>query len=357
MDLAHVRILRLAAGTASSMWFSQAVGWDMSFIAPVMTMFILALPFPAPKLKSGILFVAALTLSMYAGLLLLPSLLNYPMVGLLLLILALFWSFYYTAKGGSAVLGTFVTVGIAMSTAVGSVSVDATLMLISSFSVNTVIGIVFVWIGHLLVPDSLALAEDSQQAGKPPPKPEPDLAEARWSAFRSLLIVFPLALWFMLSSASASYVPVMIKVASMGQQATMENAKLVGRSLIMSTLIGGIGAIIGWNVLLIVPTLSVYALLIALGALVMGPRIFQGRAMHPQAGTWSYGFLTMIVILAPAVMDSAGGSSADAAFWSRLVMFALTTLYGVIAVFVVDAFRPGLKVGTDPGGEQVRSTS
>ena len=355
MDLAHVRILRLATGTAASMWFSQAVGWDMSFIAPVMTMFILALPFPAPKLKSGILFVAALTLSMCAGLLLLPSLLNYPLVGLLLLILALFWSFYYTAKGGSAVLGTFVTVGIAMSTAVGSVSVDATLMLVSSVSMNTAIGIAFVWIGHLLVPDTLAPAEDSQPAGKPPPKPEPDLAEARWSAFRSLLIVFPLALWFMLSSASTSYVPVMIKVASMGQQATMENAKLVGRSLILSTLIGGIGAIIGWNVLRIVPTLSVYALLIALGALVMGPRIFEGRAMHPQAGTWSYGYLTMIVILAPAVMDSAGGSSADAAFWSRLLMFALTTLYGVIAVFVVDAFRPGLKAGTESRSDQAQS--
>ena len=357
MDLAHVRILRLAAGTAASMWFSQAVGWDMSFIAPVITLLILGLPFPAPKLKSGILFVAALTLSMYAGLLLLPSLLNYPLVGLLLLILALFWSFYYTAKGGSALIGTFVTVGIAVSTAVGSVSVDATFMLITVLSTNAIIGVAFVWIGHLLVPDSLALAEDSQPAGKPPPKPKPDLVEARWSAFRSLLIVFPLALWFMLSSASTAYVPVMIKVASMGQQATMENAKLVGRSLIMSTLIGGIGAIIGWNILSIVPTLSVYALIIALGALVMGPRIFQGRAMHPQAGTWSYGYLTMIVILGPSVMDSSGGSSADAAFWSRLLMFALTTLYGVIAVFVVDAFRPGLKAGTDPGGEQARTTS
>jgi len=346
MDLAHVRILRLAAGTAASMWFSQAVGWDMSFIAPVITLVILGLPFPAPKLKSGLMFVAALTLSMYAGLLLLPSLLNYPLVGLLLLILALFWSFYYTAKGGSAVLGTFVTVGIAVSTAVGSVSVDATLMLISSLSMNTVIGIAFVWIGHVLVPDSLALAGDSQPAGKPPPKPEPDLAEARWSAFRSLLIVFPLALWFMLSSGSTSYVPVMIKVASMGQQATMENAKLVGRSLIMSTLIGGIGAIIGWNVLRIVPTLPVYALIIALGALVMGPRIFRGRAMHPQAGTWSYGYLTMIVILGPAVMDSAGGTSADAAFWSRLLMFALTTLYGFVAVYVVDAFRPGARLAS-----------
>ena len=169
MDIAHVRILRLAAGTASSLWFSQAVAWEMSFIAPVITMFILALPFPAPKLKSGIAFVAALTLSLYAGLLLLPSLLNYPMVGVLLLVLALFWSFYYTAKGGSAVLGTFATVGIGLSTAVGSVSVDVTLMLIKGFSINTIIGVIFVWIAHVLVPDSLAQAGDGAAPGKPPP--------------------------------------------------------------------------------------------------------------------------------------------------------------------------------------------
>jgi uncharacterized membrane protein YccC len=352
MGIAHVRILRLAAGTALSMWFSQAVGWDLSFIAPVMTMFILALPFPAPKLKSGIMFVAALTLSMYAGLLLLPPLLNYPLVGLLLLVLALFWSFYYTAKGGSAVLGTFVTVGIALSTAVGSVSVDVVLMLIQGLSMNTLIGIAFVWIAHVLVPDALATADEDLPAAKPPAPPEPDLADARWSAFRSLLIVFPLTFWFMLSSTSAAYVPVMIKAASMGQQATMEDARLAGRSLILSTLIGGIGAIIGWNVLRVVPTLSMYALIIALGALFMGPRIFQGRAMHPHAGTWSYGYLTMIVILAPAVMDNTGGSSADAAFWSRLLMFVLTTLYGVAAVFIVDAFRPKRLASTAPRVEQ-----
>jgi len=341
MDISHVRILRLATGTASSLWFSQAVAWEMSFIAPVITMFILALPFPAPKLKSGIAFVAALTLSLYAGLLLLPSLLNYPMVGVLLLVLALFWSFYYTAKGGSAVLGTFATVGIGLSTAVGSVSVDVALMLIKGFSINTIIGVIFVWIAHVLVPDSLARAEEGATPVKPPPAPEPDLAEARWSAFRSLLIVFPVALWFMLSSASTAYVPVIIKVASMGQQATNEGARLAGRSLLASTLIGGVGAIIGWQLLRVAPTLSMYTLVIALGALVMGPRIFQGRAMHADAGTWSYGYLTMIVILAPAVMDSTGGTSANVAFWSRLLMFALATLYGVIAVYVVDAFRPG----------------
>lgn len=340
MTIAHVRILRLATGTALSMWVSQAVAWDLSFIAPVMTMFILALPLPALTLAMGIKFLAAMSLSMYASLLLLPWLLDYQLVGLLLLVLALFWSFYFTARGGSPVLGTFVTVGLALSTAVGSVSVDATLMLISGLLLNATIGIVFVWIAHALLPDSIAggfpaPAAQKAQAG------EVDLLAARWSAFRSLLIVFPVALWFMLSGASTSYAPVMIKVASMGQQATNEGARLAGRSLIMSTILGGIGAIIGWNLLSVVPTLAMYALLIALGGLVFGPRIFAGKGMHADAGTWSYGYLTMIVILAPAVMDSAGGSSADVAFWSRLVMFGLATLYGVAAVYVVDAFRPG----------------
>ena len=174
MEIAHVRILRLAVGTALSMWVSQAAGWSMSFVAPVMTMFILALPLPAPRLKGGVLFVAALTLSMYAGMLLLPPLLNYPLVGLLLLILALFWSFYFTASGGSPVLGTFVTLGIALSTAVGSVSVDAALMAIGGLSTNAPIGIAFVWIAHLLIPDSLAQS-DSGPAPSRPPKPPPTI--------------------------------------------------------------------------------------------------------------------------------------------------------------------------------------
>ena len=339
LDIASVRIFRLAFGTASCLWFSQAVAWDMSFIAPVMTMFMLALPLPAPNLKGGIGFVAALVLALLAGLLLLPRLLNQPMVGLLLLVLALYWSFYFTAKGGSAVIGTFLTVGIAMATAVGTVSLDAVLLVIQGVAAGAVAGIVFVWIAHAVFPDSLA-ARTAAPAAKPPAPPLPDLFNARWNAFRSLLIVLPIALWFLFSSASAAYVPVMIKVASMGQQASNDATKVAGRSLIMSTVIGGLGAIIGWQILRLTPTLAVYTLVIALAGLVVGPRIFKGRGMHPNGGTWSYAYLTMIVILAPAVMDSAGGDAAGAKFLDRMIMFALTTIYAVLAVYVFDAFRP-----------------
>jgi len=341
VDLANVRILRLAFGTAVSLWFSQAVDWPLSFISPVITMFMLALPTPVPKLKGGVAFLLVLTGSLFASLLLLPPLQNQPMVGVILLVLALYWSFYFTAKGGSAVIGTFATVGIAVSTAVGTVNLDAVLFVVSGVSFGALVGVLFVWIAHALLPDSMAETPELPAATKPPAPPAPDLSGARWSAFRSLMIVLPVALLFLFSSASTAYVPVMIKVASMGQQATNGDTRLAGRSLLMSTIIGGAGAIIGWQILSITPSLTIYTLLIGLAGLLMGPRIFQGRGMHPQGATWSYGFLTMIVILAPAVMDSAGGGAAGMKFWERLVMFGATTLYAVSTVYIFDAFTSG----------------
>ena len=56
-NVASTRILRLAFGTALSLWISQAVGWTMSFIAPVITLFLLALPLPQPKPKIFLLVV------------------------------------------------------------------------------------------------------------------------------------------------------------------------------------------------------------------------------------------------------------------------------------------------------------
>jgi hypothetical protein len=340
MTIEQIRILRLAIGTALCLWVSQVFAWPLSFVAAVFTLVLLGLPMPALPLKSAISFVLVMLGSLYAGALLLPGLNLQPAVGLLLLIIALFWSFYFTAKGGSALLGTFATLGIAMTTAVGSTSIEAVFILANSLAFSTAVGIVFVWIGHALLPDGKAIDAPPTSARQKPPTVEVDLADARWSAFRSLLIVFPVALWFLLSPSSAAYLPVMIKVASMGQQATNEDTKFAAKSLIQSTLIGGVAAVIAWRVLSFAPSLTLYILLVAIAALVIGKRIFKGPGMHPNGATWSYGLLTMIVILAPAVMDSAGGSSAGAKFWERLLMFMGTALYAVAAVYITDAIRP-----------------
>lgn len=339
MDIASVRILRMALATGLCMFVSQVANWQLSFIAPVFTMFILALPLPVLKLSSGIKFALVFIVSIYATLLLLPFIVYYRLAGLLLVSLALFLSFYFTARGGSAVLGAFTTVGITLVTAVGSVSIDAVLDVLGGLDVGIIVGILFVWVGHALVPDSLATPVDSPPPAAPPPAAEPDIVQARRSAFRSLLIVMPILILFLLSSASASYVAVMIKVASMGQQASLDHTRQAAKSLLVSTVLGGIAAIVGWQILSIYTSLVLYSLLIVLCGLIFGPRIFKGPGMHPAGATWSYAYLTMIIILAPAVLDGQTGDAAGGAFWSRLLMFMGASLYGVVAVYVFDLFN------------------
>jgi len=328
------RIFRLAFGTAAALWFSQVVAWNVSFIMPVLVSFLLAVPIPAPSLKKGIIFVLALALPAYGALLVLPMLDNYRLAGILILIAACFWSFYYSAKGGSPVLGAFLTMGLALLTAVGSDSIDALLMVIQALVINAMIAMLFVWLAHAFFPDPPRPANMAPRSAPPVPK----RAIAIWSAWRSTVIVFPVMLFFLLYQGSASYLVVMIKVASMGQQVENDLTRAAGKSLLMSTVIGGIGAIIMWQLLSIWPSLVLYTLLVALGGLIMGRRIFSGLAMHPQAGTWSYAFLTMIVLIAPAVLDGPVGASASAGFYSRLSMLFAATLYSVLAVTVFDAF-------------------
>lgn len=338
-NIASRRILRLALGTALSLAFSQIAAWQLSFLAPVFTLVLLATPLPAPTLKSSIKLVFALLLPLVFGaLVLLPFLEHLRPVGVLLVALALFYSFYFTSCGGAAVLGTFMTIGLTLVVTIGSVSIDMLSAVAQGVALGAIFGLIFVSIAHALLPDLRAGPASARANAPTPAKPEP--REARRKALRALLITFPMTFLFLLSNASTSYVAVMIKVASMGQQASVDSSREMGRSMLESTLWGGLGAVIAWQLLSIWPALLLYSLLIGLAGLLFGPRIFQGQGMHPQFSMWSYAYLTMIVVLAPALLDSQSGSAAGAAFYSRLLLFVVIAVYGSIAVAVFDAFWP-----------------
>lgn len=340
-EVASRRILRLALGTTLSMGFSQLVNWPLSYIAAIFTMFILAVPLPAPTLKKGLKFVLALVIPAYFGMLLIPFLMYARWAGIILVILALFGSFYYTARGGSPVLGLFMTMGITIVVTVGSVSAEAMIMVMNGVAISTAVGIAFVAIAHALLPD-LPPSQSASPDKQPPPAPpaKPTGLRARRDALRSLTVVLPLVIIFLFISSSFSYVVVMLKIASMGQQANAEASRSMGREQLESTLLGGLGAFIGYQVMSIYPSLLMLCLVIAIACLLYGSRIFQGPGMHPRGGMWSYALLTMIIILTPALT---GAGDAASAFYTRMGLFILIAIYGTVAVAVFDTFWPDNK--------------
>ena len=321
----------MAAGVALAFWISQAANWQGSFLAAVLAASMLTLPLPAPSLRGGIGFVLVLLGGLLAGLALVPIIQEYPLAGVLALMLALFGSFFYAAGGGSPIVGAFLTIGLTVVPVVGSESVDGAITLTRSFTFGAIIAVLCVWVAHALFP------EPPRPAGGAPAKPPPpERATAARMALRSLLVVIPPVLWILATSGTASYAAALMKIATLGQQATVDQSQSASRSLLMSTLIGGAAAVALWWVLQIWPSLLIYTLLILLSGLLFGPRIFRGPALASLGPMWSYAFMTMVIIVAPAAMDTAGGAGAGAGFVSRMIMFFLATLYAVVAVTVFD---------------------
>jgi len=307
-------------------------------MTPVLLSMLLALPLPGVSLKQGVIFIIALIIPLWTTTwFLLPVLTYQPIAGMLLLIAGCFWCFYYSASGGSPIMGSLLTMGLAIVAAVGSVSIDAVIAVNTAVSLNAIVAVLIFWLAHVLLPDKPL---EGGQKARPKVEP-PSRQEAIRSAWRSTAIVLPIIVFFLFYAGSASYLAVMIKVASMGQQAENDATKAVGKSLLLSTVIGGIGAVIMWNVLSIWPSLLNYVLLVLLGGLIMGRKIFQGEGMHSGAEVWSYAFLTMLVIIAPTVTDGPGGAAAAVKFFDRILMMGWATLYGVAAVYVFDAFWRG----------------
>lgn len=342
------RILRLALGAALCLCVTQAIGWPLAFIAPVLTLLLLSLPLPAPGLKQGLGLVLALVGPMVASLGLLPFLEQARWAGILLLALALFYTFLFTARGGSPVLGTTMTVGITLVVTVGAISPQLLAALIPAMGFNAVAGVLFVWVAHLLLPDRSPVA--LPQSGSASPATDSAVRDA----LRSLLVVLPVALVVLFASAGPSFTPVMIKVASLGQQASADQSRRMGRSLFLATLWGGAAAILAWGLLRIWPGLVPYTLAMALAALVFGRRIFAGRALAPGHETASYALMTFLILLGPSVGDPTFGGGLG--FLPRLGLFLLIAVYGSLAVAVFDAFWPRRAPGRASASARVASS-
>lgn len=345
---ARRRILRLALGTAASTAVSQAIGWPLAYVASIITALLLALPVPPPRPRQALMLALAVLLPLLFGLwVLLPLLWFARWAGILLLMLALFHAFYLAARTASPVAATCATLALAVTITIGSVSPALLAVVPPALLLGIATGIAGAWFAHLLLPEVVGAPA---AAGAPPGSPAVH-APAWQRALRSLLVIAPLALLFLFSGASPGYTPVMIKSASVAQQAGLEQGRRLSLALLASTFWGGAGAVVAWQLLSLWPSLLLFTLLTGLFCLCAGPFIFRGAGLDPRAPVASYALVTFIIVLAPSLADSPLSSPASAAFWTRLLLFLLVALYGTLALSVLEAFWPSGGSRDVPGND------
>ena len=330
MHIQARRVFRLAAVPSLSLAVAYGMAIPLPFLAPLLAFMLVSMPGPPIGLKGLVGLVVIIAISLSLGLLLIPMLLHYQVTALLIVAFGIYLSSYITINMGKMLFGTFMTIGFTLISAAGSLNFAIATYVIQALVIGISIAVICHWIVYPFFPEDPAPAA-SKPAGA-------QAAEtSNWIALRSMIIVMPA--YLLVLTNPAAYMAVIMKTVLLSQQSSMVDAKSAGRELLGSTFLAGLCAALFWVLLKISPNLWMFFLWMLLFSLYFSSKVFGLIRSRYPASFWLNVAVTMLILLGPAVEDSANGKDVYAAFFSRMALFILVTSYAWAAVELLERLR------------------
>lgn len=323
------RALRLASGTALCLAASFGLALPIPFIAPVLGVMLLASVNRPLPLKAGLSLALVAMLTTGIGLLLIPILRYYPASGVLLIGLGLFVVFRFGLRGANNLIVIFLVMGLTMIPVAGTADFDLALLVIGALVKGLLLAVMALSVSHWLFPEPAS-------AQSPPPQALP-AEEVGWVALRATLVVLPAFLLALIEPAS--YLPIILKSVSLGQQSCSTTARNAGHELLGSTLLGGLLAILFWCALSLFVHLWMFFLWMLLFGLLLARKLYALSPTRQSPGLWLNTLVTMIILLGQSVQDSFVGKDVYTAFAVRMGLFIVVTLYACLMVYLLDQRR------------------
>jgi hypothetical protein len=331
MHIQARRIFRLSITTALSLAIAYALKVPLPFIAPLFAVILCAAPSPPIGLKALLGLVLVMLLTMGIGLLLIPMLLNYQFTAFVVVAVGIYLSFYLTVNAGKALLGLFLTIGITLIPAAGTVHFSLATTVIEALVSGVILAVISQWLVYPWFPEDTASPE----------KPAINKSECNWIAIRGTIIILPV--FFLILVNPTMYLPLMMKSVTIAQQSSLVNVRSAGRELLGSTLLAGVFAILLWMALGIFTHLWMYFLLILLFGIYFASKIYQVFPTRFPASFWINVAVTVFILLGPAVEDTNSGKDVYAAFFVRMSLFIFIAMYAVITVKVLEWLNSKLR--------------
>ena len=329
MPIEAVRSFRLGLTVALALVIAYGSGNAVPYLAPLLA-FVLTIQ-PSPPMPPGKLLVIALALGVMLGLGLLvaPLVEHYPLIGIILVAVGLFVSAQLSLGGDKAAVGTLLAAGLTLVSAIGVVSLAAAQALVLSLVGAVITAVVSQWLVYPLFPEPTGVGNGAAQ---------PSNAEApndlRKRAWKSVLIALP-AYLFLLTNPTGN-TPIMMKSIVLSQTGTGQGTRAAGIELLSATCLGGIVAIALWFGLKLAPTLWLFGLWTVLAFALIGGQVYRPARTRFSAQFWMDTGVTVLILLGPAVADSANGKDPYQGFLFRFGLFLLAAVYAWATMSFLD---------------------
>lgn len=330
MPLGARRTFRFGAVVALTLFLAYSLGMSLAFIAPMFAIMLTAAPSQPLPVKGALTLLLVTMVTLSIGLLLIPLLQNYPLSAILIIALGVFASTIVTVGKGKVLPGTLLTMGFTMVPAAGLASHALAESMVGAMTIGMGMAIISQWIIYPLFPENPA-------SPTPPTPPAVDPAQAKWLALRATLIVLPPV--FMALTNPALYMPAILKSVLLGQQGSEVSARAAGRELLGSTFLAGWFAILFWLGLKIWPNLWMFFLWMLLVSIYVGSKLYGISATRYPPSFWINVLVTLLILLGPALADTANGKDVYKAFAMRFSLFVVISIYAWLSILALEWLR------------------
>ena len=307
---------------------SSGIEWQLSFLLPILSAVMLALPLPKPTLRQGITLMRSSLIAFCIGFVFTQFFLPFTIIYIPLLGVALFYTYYHLNRGGSLWLVLMLLICLLLMPMLAGVHEGLAIGVVSGLVSSSWLTIVVMWIAHYFVPDK----ESTAIAAKPGFQPGYS-APAAAAAIKSTIVVFPIAILFIANNWT-SQVLVMIFAAIFTLSPNIDKGLEAGLNSIKSTFIGGAAAFFFYWVLVAVPEYVFLVTLMFLASLGFGMAINSRKRISPYL---SSAMVAMIILVNSSLAEGADFSEK---FVIRVVLISLSAIYVVLALKMLDAFWP-----------------
>ncbi len=243
------------------------------------------------------------------------------MIGLILLHI-----FYASPKELPSVVKIFLLLAIAAIPLLGMQSMYLAAFLAIGLGTNAITTIVLVWLVYGIIPDR------RQKITAASKKPMP--AQSKNKRFKTALIstsvVFPVFLLFSFYLKTDALLILIYIMLLTGQPGFAKSFK-AGGAMLVANVVGGLIAILSYELLVIVRMFPYLLLLVLLWGLILGEKLFSDR---PAASLYGTAFSTFLVIIG---MTTNTEAEADTKVYTRIFQTFIAVVYIVTASGFVTA--------------------
>jgi hypothetical protein len=322
-------VLRLTVGLGLAALIAYGLALPLPYLCCLMAVTLLTKPGPPLPLVKGLVVAILLAGLVVLGVFMVPLLENYPMSGVLLTSVILFALFFLGLRTGNPLTQVLV-ITFTLIPVAGVAEQAVVTMIATTLAVGLLIGVVVSGMTQILFPDPPGLAS------RPAP-PVLDPASATWIALRGMLVVMPV---FVLALTNPSlYLAAIMNTVTLSQQACSADTRSAGRQLVGSTVMAAAMALLVWLGLSLLPNLWMMMLWLMAAAMWAGFRIYRIRGTRFPPTFWISALTTMLVLLGPAIEDSANGKGVVGTSLGRIALFVGVALYAWAMVWILERWR------------------